>query len=123
VGQVGGVTSKQDGYFLLGLEGILQHLLASTYSFPHSQYTHTQLRENQSNNLLSLTASQYPMADKPTAPNPPVVKDERRRSSGAFANLMALKRDPNNTSAESRRKSVTEMKMGKPGVIGKLWHE
>jgi len=63
------------------------------------------------------------MADKPTAPIPPSAKDERRRSSGAFANLMAVKRDPNNTTAESRRKSFTEMKLGKQGVFGKLWNE
>jgi len=64
------------------------------------------------------------MADKATPESslPNTADKERRRSSGAFANLMDKKRNPNNATTETRRQSISEMKL-KPGFLGKMWND
>ncbi|KIW02089.1 uncharacterized protein PV09_06581 [Verruconis gallopava] len=46
---------------------------------------------------------------------------ERRRSSGTFANLMNLKRNPNDEASMARRLSQTEAYQ-KPGFLGSMWN-
>ena len=43
-----------------------------------------------------------------------------RQSSGTFANLMGMKRNPNDEAAQARRMSQTDHYQ-KPGMIGSMW--
>jgi len=47
--------------------------------------------------------------------------EDRRRSSGNFANLTNMKRDPNNEAAAARRLSHSDQH-AKPGVLGGMWN-
>ncbi|KAF2405608.1 hypothetical protein EJ06DRAFT_526118 [Trichodelitschia bisporula] len=59
-------------------------------------------------------------AKQDSAPSSPT--SQRRKSSGAFANLMQQKRNPNDAEGTARRASFHDQKPGKPGMFGTMWH-
>jgi len=98
--------------------------MPSPFHQKYATQTHRVFTNDTTTNTMPTMPDPPATEKKPDPASPPLSPTERRRSSGTmrYANLYALKRPEGDDEGAKRRASLTDARIGQPGVFGTWWN-